>query len=406
MAASVFASLKVEMAEPTNKFYSFRKAKLIDCNGDLAKRWYIIFYAWDVQLGRLRRKRLYDVNKLKTAAERKAYAKKVIQEINKKLSAGFHFDAQKIREANKKINESENIEYKNAIVALQEVLQINKKIYRVRTYDSFSSIINKFHDFLKSKKWHTLTINRIEQEHAKSFVDSMLKKGHSGKTINGYVGYMKTLFNELLSRGYIEKNPFVGLKKQKEEISHQNLAYSNEQIELIKAELRNTDPQMWQFIQFIYYLYIRPSELRMIRIQDIKLQKATVHIRADISKNRKDAFVSIPENFKEEIRKMELQQYPGSYYLFTSLHQPGLRPLGRNTMGDRYRKHIKRMGINKGYTLYSWKHTGVVRAFLAGVNIKAIQQQCRHHSIYETDKYLRSLGLIENTEIIRHHPAL
>jgi site-specific recombinase XerD len=50
-------------------------------------------------------------------------------------------------------------------------------------------------------------------------------------------------------------------------------------------------------------------------------------------------------------------------------------------------------------TLYSWKHTGVVSAFQAGLNIKLIQELLRHHSLEMTDIYLKSLGLTINKEV-------
>ena len=54
---------------------------------------------------------------------------------------------------------------------------------------------------------------------------------------------------------------------------------------------------------------------------------------------------------------------------------------------------IEDLELNTDYTLYSWKHSGVVAAYNAGVDIKTIQNQCRHHSLEQTDVYLKSLGL-------------
>ncbi len=53
-----------------------------------------------------------------------------------------------------------------------------------------------------------------------------------------------------------------------------------------------------------------------------------------------------------------------------------------------------RAGIeDKDVTMYSWKHTGNCNAYRAGADIKALQQQNRHHSLEMTDVYLRSMGL-------------
>jgi len=55
--------------------------------------------------------------------------------------------------------------------------------------------------------------------------------------------------------------------------------------------------------------------------------------------------------------------------------------------------------LGSDYTLYSWKHSGVVAAYNAGVDIKTIQSQCRHQSLEQTDIYLKSLGLGINKAI-------
>ena len=54
--------------------YPFKKAKLNDCNGALDKRWYIEFYAWDVQQSKLLRKRFYEINNYDTIKDRRNYA--------------------------------------------------------------------------------------------------------------------------------------------------------------------------------------------------------------------------------------------------------------------------------------------------------------------------------------------
>ena len=53
--------------------------------------------------------------------------------------------------------------------------------------------------------------------------------------------------------------------------------------------------------------------------------------------------------------------------------------------------------------LYSWKHTGVVMAVKAGIHIKQLQIQFRHHGLDQVDQYLRDLGI---QQISTNHPRL
>jgi len=58
--------------------------------------------------------------------------------------------------------------------------------------------------------------------------------------------------------------------------------------------------------------------------------------------------------------------------------------------------YIDALDMDNRHTLYSWKHTGVVTAYNAGVDIKSIQRQCRHSAREMTCNYLKSLGLYDN----------
>ena len=82
------------------------------------------------------------------------------------------------------------------------------------------------------------------------------------------------------------------------------------------------------------------------------------------------------------------------------------KPISKNIMSNRHRDILKDLNFSPNHTLYSWKHTGVVKAFLAGINIKSIQLQCRHYSIAETDNYLKSLGLFDNFDLQMNMPLL
>ena len=56
-------------------------------------------------------------------------------------------------------------------------------------------------------------------------------------------------------------------------------------------------------------------------------------------------------------------------------------------MTNRHCAILKLLNFGKGYQMYSWKHTGAVAAVKAGIGVKELQIQLRHHSLDETDKY-------------------
>jgi integrase len=186
------------------------------------------------------------------------------------------------------------------------------------------------------------------------------------------------------------------VSKHKEADSRKNIAYNEEQIEKIKKIIVENDEQLWLFIQFIYYCFLRPNEVRQLKYNYLKLDDRKIFIPQHISKNGKDGFVSIPERFDIELKNLKFLDNEGEY-VFPS--QDKLKPISKNMMGERYRKLIKVLKLGNEYTLYSWKHSGVVAAYKAGIDIKTIQSQCRHQSLEQTDIYLKSLGLNLNLAI-------
>ena len=194
----------------------------------------------------------------------------------------------------------------------------------------------------------------------------------------------------LVDREIILKNPFRNLKKHKEGLSRKNLAFSTEQTEEIKKIISQKNPQLWLFIQFIYYCYLRPNEVRQLRKSYFQLEKRQVFIPNYISKNGQEGYVTIPDTFYNEL--IDSKEFNnGQEFVFQGRYSD--KPVSKNIMGVRFQKLVMELNLSSEYTLYSWKHSGVVSAYNAGVDIKTIQNQCRHQSLEQTDVYLKSLGL-------------
>jgi integrase len=61
-------------------------------------------------------------------------------------------------------------------------------------------------------------------------------------------------------------------------------------------------------------------------------------------------------------------------------------------------KDLCRDLLRKNQTLYSFKHTGVIAAYKAGIDLYSISRQCRHASLNQTMVYMRQLGIEPNVE--------
>jgi len=357
--------------------YPYRKATLNNCKGRIEGRWYILFYVWDVQGRQMVRKRDYSINMYATAQQRRAYAKQRIQSINELLADGYHIDSRKKEEFEGDIETAVTLEQ-----ALTSILEIKRKSFRHSSYLSFSSTLNKFLAWTQANRISTSNVKSFDRLRAMLYVDHLvIDEQLAGKSVNSKVSYMKSLFNELLDREIIKENPFVKIKKHKEVRTYQNLAYTDEDIVRVKKTILEKYPDLWTFIQFIYYCYLRPSEIRSLGMEHVNLRTRKIFVPGYISKNGIDAYVDMPGKFLDYLNGIQFFENKHGL-LFTN--KTGNK-IGKNTMTARHKTIIDALGMDNRHTLYSWKHTGVVNAYKAGVDIKSIQRQCRHTAIDMTN---------------------
>jgi integrase len=375
--------------------YTFKKAKLNDCSGKLSGRWYIEFSAWDVQRSLLVRKRFYEVNNIPSEQVRRSYANRILLHLNKLLNEGYHFDTNKVPYHEEK-EQSQTYTLKDAVTF---ALEIKKPSLRPSSYPSYKSTAELFKKWATFCRIHEMDVAYFDKLRAVYFDDYLLVDcGYVAKTVNGHVAYLKSLFQVLVEREIILNNPFRNLKKHKEGESRKNMAFNEKQMDVIKKIVEEKDPELWLFIQFIYYCYLRPNEVPQLKHSYFQMDKNQIFIPAHISKNGKDGYVTIPRVFHSIIYGSKEFNSPREY-LFTG--RDNTEPLSKNVMGSRFRNLTKELNLGKDYTLYSWKHSGVVAAYNAGIDIKTIQSQCRHQSLEQTDIYLKSLGLNVNLAINR-----
>jgi integrase len=177
--------------------------------------------------------------------------------------------------------------------------------------------------------------------------------------------------------------------------------FQSHQMSNLCTEIMHDDEDLWLFIQLMFYCFLRPGEIRQIKISDIEFDDWVIYVRGDVAKNDKTKAVSIPDQFIPELRKL-MGRKPNEFIF------PGVRGpmLGRNTMYQRFRNRLKDHEYGDEYSLYSVRHTGAVAAAKAGASMKELQIQFRHHSLAQTDEYLRQLGIEDVVNLRKIHPNI
>lgn len=344
---------------------------------DIKKQWFVYYYEPVLNGTASKRIKIYDnINRAKTVKARKLIADRIIKEIN---SGSYDFKKPNIDNS-----------------SLFEFLETMKPRLREKTYITYHGQLVRWLAFISKNAF------MATREDSVNFINSLHNANYRAKTVKTYQQNLKSIYKNYAQFKDLEnfKNPFRNMAPIK--VDSISLNYFNDyQISQIKNHLIKNDPEIWLLCQLQYYCFIRPNEARQLKADDFNLSAGYIQVRGEISKNKKTQKVSIPYSFMNDLAFVAtLDPYT---YIFLGKDE---NPLHRNTLTVRHKKTLEYLGIKGNYSLYSWKHTGVVKAVKAGIHIKDLQLQLRHHSLDMVNEYLKNLGVMDMERIKDLFPAI
>lgn len=291
--------------------------------------------------------------------------------------------------------------------AMAFALKVKCKTDREHTRITYTSFTNIFIDWLRDTDNLHLLVSDFSRVLAVKFLDWVMlerttRKGRalSNRTYNNYILNMRSLFYELVKRGYMAENPFSNHKKRKEEQKLRH-PFNQEDADKVARYVYRENKMVYLAILLISHCGLRISELRRLRARDFQLDRGLIVMGGDQTKNKDAAFITIPQVIMPTLLSYEIEKIPHSWLVFGEKIQPHpSKGLGRNTISNHFREMLRSMQKQKmlrsieGYSAYSWKDTGAIAMVKSGMDILAIQKHLRHRSLETTQRYLQSLGII------------
>ena len=381
-----------------------------------------------------RYRRTFSLNRIKNLSLRDEVAAKKVETINKALQTGKPwFDHQSIPTSKEQQEERlrQQLKEAEAVVAkikkkltkltgrvedlgdtlLVDALDIAEKLKcntdRQRTIDVVQSMCRIFKTFLKKRGWLKLKVKDFTRRKAVAFLDyGVIERDIQARTYNNYIERMKTLFGELEDREYIKEgeNPFAKMKKKKV-TGKKRRAFHDLERQIVAQYIEENDKWLFLGLQLQYHCFIRPIEMRRMRVHMIDLKEGVIRLPADITKNKEAATVTIPESILPYLRAFGFEKFNQRWLLFGAGGKPHPNKCcGHNTYNLRHQKILMflfKSGLLddiEGLSYYSWKDTGAMRLFKLGVNILEIMRQLRHKELNTTQQYCHSLYIL-NKEI-------
>ncbi|GAB3938776.1 phage integrase SAM-like domain-containing protein [Larkinella terrae] len=258
----------------------YKLAILRDRKGDLSKEWYIEFYAYSENNADLIRKRVKIPLSYQTDESRRKYAAKQIKEINKLLREGYHFKKEYTG------TEDSDIERLKPLLLVESFYAVIEDSYgylRKKSKGTYRTAINKAAEYF-SKDIELIQVTKADVLKLRDF---FLKKGNSAYTTNKTIAHLAMMYNSIAIRNDIETNPFRIPSLPKTQVSASNIAFTDDDRIVLEQYLKEHDYELFLFTRYLYFAFIRPRELRQLRIKNIDLTTKSIIIPGEIAKNRK-----------------------------------------------------------------------------------------------------------------------
>lgn len=332
-------------------------------------------------------------NRIKSARERMAAARRFCEDVSAKLLAGW----------NPLIEASGKVSFKTIDTVLDEYQRYLEKSQsdgsiRQDSLIDYVSRINILRAYNSQLQQPALYVYQIDSAYVESFLDYIyIKRNAKPITRNNYLSWMRSLCHYMRSRGYLSADPTEGIRRlrvgQKE-----RKPLAADAMHRLKEYLKAHDPHYLLACMVHYYTLIRPKEMSYVRISDISVKEQTIFIHGEHAKNHADAKVTVPRVVLLQMLELGIFSNPGSYYLFGSNFMPSAERASEKIYRDRWAKVRKACGFPSSYKFYSLKDTGITDA-IEKVGLVVAKDQARHSDISITSVYVRKEQLRAQPEL-------
>lgn len=354
---------------------------------ELAKNDWYVNYTYEGKQIRVKG----NLNRIKDASEKEFHAQALLESIKQDLANGYNpldeskWIADRIKET---------CSLSKAIIHFKQYHKENNS--RVKTIGTYMSKLNALSSF-----YPNILLSDITTKNLQVFIKAKINDGtYSQASVKSAKRTFSTFFNVCIVEGLIKTSPYEGFDKKinsTKETKEQHIPFSDDDLSTIFKYLDTNDTYCAFFCRMIYYTCLRPAEIRGLKLENIDLVNNTITIPPSVkkvTKNNEKEIIEINESFKPFLAHLHLDNYPSEYFLTGSTTNiVGEKRVGENTPYNKLISALKKLKLNeKGYDLYSFKHTSNIKKYRNGWTLSEIMKANRHTSISTTEIYLKKLG--------------
>lgn len=264
--------------------------------------------------------------------------------------------------------------------------------------ENYRSRLHRLEEFNRKQVVPVVYAYQFNRVFVEDYLDyCYVERGCTPVTRNNYLSWLQTFSNWLVGRGYIGKDPTVGIEKLRER-DKERKPLTSAAMHRLKEYLEQNDRYFLLACMVHYYTLVRPKEMSYIRIGDISVKEQTLFIPGDISKNHRDGKVTLPAVVILLMMDLGVLTAPSTFYLFGHDFLPSAERGTTKQYRDRWAKVRKALDFPSSYKFYSLKDTGITDA-VERVGLVVAKDQARHSNIATTNRYIRKDQLTAHPEL-------
>lgn len=275
---------------------------------------------------------------------------------------------------------------------LEPYLANHCETLRAASLKAYRTVLTHFDRWLIKAGYKQLHPQKLTKNEVDAYCRSLLiEQKMANATYNRYINVLDLLFEYLVAHDVLAKSPFYAVKA-KPKNSTSVSAFKEQDVLLLKELLKKTNTTVYISCMVDMYAFIRPNEIRNLRLKDIDLTEKRIYIDKSFSKNKKSQYVVILPALLDILSEYIGSSKEKDFFLLSKSGRPGLVQISNKYVVKNHNRILQKQGYDiSKFKPYSWKHTGNSLAYKNGASLRFLKSQNRHHSEAMTEIYLKSI---------------
>lgn len=269
--------------------------------------------------------------------------------------------------------------------------------------ESYLRDIKQFSQFIDANDEEILEANKTL---IMTYLMNLQKDGKSTSTIARNIASIRSMYQFLLNKGEISKDPTINLKTPKSE-QKIPVVLTIKEVECFLSQ-PDTDSKSGArdraILELLYATGLKVTELINLELDDISLSVSQIYCAKGTQSERavpiSETAKAVIENYLNNFRRSFIKnQFENALFL----NQRGNR-LTRQGIWKIIKTYKETSGIEKDITPHTLRHSFAVHLLENGADLKSVQELLGHADISTTNVYTLSLDKKLSEVYKRSHP--